>query len=418
MKYIKKVFILAIFLCIVPFVVKAGTIRFNDPVMTSKTSYKFTISVEDMNLNYMMGKFAITNGTITKITMSSGWLNRTGTNNTFYFYRNSLSSGNYTVATVEVTITGNSRYDIQNFNYGENRCKKDIYGIYFGENASVVDKGLFDSTCGVSNDATLKSLGVSHGTLSPVFRPELELYGVSVPYEVSVLTFYPTVNSSKSKVISGSTCSLKVGLNVCKLVVQAERGNTKTYQITVTRKNTNNTSLSNDASIRNLEVHNATLLGSFQPSVKNYQVKVDKNTESFYFTFVTNSNNDKHTSQPCRVSTGTSSCSLVVTAEDGVTTNTYTFTIVRDEEESVNPPVNNENSSTGGENSSNTGNSGDSWNNGSNSSTPSSPSTDNSNINEIQKKNLVYLMIHLVIVQKKIFLKILIGKNKKFSYLF
>ncbi len=351
MKLLKKYFILFMMVVLLPTVVKAGSISFSQAEKISELSYKFTLSVEDINLNYIDGKINITNGTISKITMASGWVNKTGNNNDFHFYHNGASKGNYTVATIEVAMTGNSRYTIENLKYGLHKCTIDNYNLYYNENGNVVSRAEYNaSICSVNTDATLKSLTTSSGNVSPVFDKTLELYNITVPNSVSNLTFYATPNSEKAKVISGTTCSLNVGITVCKITVQAEAGNTKTYSITVTRKNAANNSLSTDASIRDLQVHNATLTKSFNPNTKEYDIKVDKGANYIYFTFIANSNGQKYTSQKCNITPDTKTCTLTITAEDKQTTNSYVFNIIKEGTNNNNANSNSSNNTTTGEN--------------------------------------------------------------------
>lgn len=355
----KKYFILLLIVFFLPVVVNAGTIHFNNPVKTSENTYEFTVTVDNINLNYINGNISVTNGTITKITMSSSWINATGTNHNFYFYHNGKSTGTYQVATIEVTMTDNSEYSIHNLTYGLNKCTIDFYGNYFGENGTLVSKTTYDSTCSISKEASLKSLTVSSGTLSPKFDSSLELYNVTVSNSISAITFNAVPTNSKAKVISGSTCSLKVGVNLCKIVVQAEAGNTKTYTITVTRKNVFNTTLSSDASISSLEVHGGTLTKAFDPNIKEYDVQVNDNTKEMYFTFITNSDKKSHTSQSCNITKDTKTCKLTITAEDDITKNSYLFYIIHESNteqntESTNTSTNNSTSSANKNNTSST----------------------------------------------------------------
>lgn len=372
-----KYFLSLILLLLLPTIVNAGSISFNSPVKTSENTYKFTLTVDNINLNSIKGNISITNGKIIKITMDSSWINKTGINNSFYFYRNVPSSGSYQVATIEVAMTGNSKYIINNLDYKLNKCSTDSYGNYFGETGTIVSKSTYESTCLISKDASLKSISLSSGKLSPTFEPSLELYSATVENNVSSINFNPIVNNSKARVISGSSCSLKVGINVCKIVVSAEAGNTKTYQITVTRKNSNNNTLSTDASISNLQVHGGTLTKAFNPNIKEYDVKVSKNTTKMYFTFVTNSNKQTHTSNACNINEATKTCKLTITAEDGVTKNSYVFNIIHENASNNN---NNNNNNTDNSNTNNN-------NNNSSNNKPSNSENNNSSNNNGSNNN-------------------------------
>ena len=97
-----------------------------------------------------------------------------------------------------------------------------------------------------SSDATLKSLTINPGVLSPSFASYTSNYTVSVSNNVSSLTVTPTVNESHAGVtIDGSAAGsgspygpieLSVGTRIIAIVVTAEdRANTKAYSIAVTR---------------------------------------------------------------------------------------------------------------------------------------------------------------------------------------
>ena len=330
---------------LLPKLVYAGDIYFNNPVKKTNNVFTFTVTVNDLNLNYLTGDLKTPNATITNVTMSNGWINKTGNSNHFYFYHDGKSSGNYTIATFEVTLTNSSQYEVENLQKGFNTCTTDIYQNYFGEDGTLVSKEVYDKTCGISKDATLKSLSISSGTLSPKFDSSLEIYSATVENNVSSITFNATPNHSKANIVSGATCALKEGLNTCKIVVKAEAGNTKTYTVTVTRKNKQNQNpmLSSDATFYNFVVHGGTLTTTFQPNVKEYTIHVDKNASSVYFTFTMNSNHTTYTSGKCSASTEV--CRLTVTAEDGVSKITYTFHLVNPNATSPTTGSNNQSSS-------------------------------------------------------------------------
>ncbi len=330
MKVIKRILFLWTLLFVLPCVVEAGSIQFNKPEKVSNTSYKFTLTVQDMELNHISGNIAITNGTISSIELANGWMSKTGTDHRFYFYHNGISTGNYTIATIYVSMTGNSEYRIQDVDYRTLQCTKDIYGTYFGDRGNVVSESVFQSVCGKSKDASLKSLSISNGTLSPTFSSSLEIYSATVENSVSAVSFSAIPNHNKAKVISGMNCALKVGLTTCKIVVQAEAGNTKTYSVTVVRKGSSGDGwhLSSDASIRDLQVHNGTLTTPFSSSKTEYDVKVSKGVTQISFSFVMNSNGQKFSSDVCKITPDTNKCKLTITASDGVSTKTYSFRIL------------------------------------------------------------------------------------------
>jgi hypothetical protein len=89
----------------------------------------------------------------------------------------------------------------------------------------------------VSSDATLKSLTLSEGTLSPAFSPSVTSYTVTVANSVSDLTVNASANDINASVSGADLYSLTVGVNTIAITVTAEDGiTTQVYTITVTRK--------------------------------------------------------------------------------------------------------------------------------------------------------------------------------------
>jgi len=90
-----------------------------------------------------------------------------------------------------------------------------------------------------SNDATLKSLTVSQGTLTPVFNANTTNYTVNVTNDVSSIEIGATANNATATISGAGTKTLSVGNNTFNIVVTAEDGTTtKTYTIVVTRAQT------------------------------------------------------------------------------------------------------------------------------------------------------------------------------------
>lgn len=87
-----------------------------------------------------------------------------------------------------------------------------------------------------SKEASLSSLEISPGTLSPAFSPEVTSYTATVSGDVSKVTVSAPAKDSKARVVVSGNDNLQVGENsiVCK--VTAEDGETvKNYTITVTK---------------------------------------------------------------------------------------------------------------------------------------------------------------------------------------
>lgn len=84
-----------------------------------------------------------------------------------------------------------------------------------------------------SSDATLSSLQVAPGTLSPAFSPDVESYSVNVGVDVERLTVTAqTTDSGASYTVSGNE-GLQMGENTVVCAVTAQDGTVKNYTITV-----------------------------------------------------------------------------------------------------------------------------------------------------------------------------------------
>jgi hypothetical protein len=86
-----------------------------------------------------------------------------------------------------------------------------------------------------SSDATLYSLSVSPGSLSPSFSSSTTSYSVSVANSISSITISASPNDSRASVSGTGNKSLNVGSNSFPIIVTAENGSQKTYTVNVTR---------------------------------------------------------------------------------------------------------------------------------------------------------------------------------------
>ena len=193
-----------------------------------------------------------------------------------------------------------------------------------------------------SPDATLSNLelsGVNFGT----FDSATTGYTASVGNDVEQTTVTATTNDDGASYVvklggvedADRTVALAVGANVITVEVTAEDGNTtKTYTITVTRAET---PPSTDATLSGLTLSNVNF-GTFDSAATNYTASVAHEVEQ---TTVTATANDDGASYVVKLGTvadadetvdlavGANAVSIVVTAEDGNTTQTYTVTVTR-----------------------------------------------------------------------------------------
>jgi len=194
--------------------------------------------------------------------------------------------------------------------------------------------------------ATLSALKLSSGTLTPVFATTTISYTASVTNATTSITVTPTTTDPAATakvngtVVTSGTASaaipLTVGANTITAIVTAQDGiTTKTYTVTVTR------APSTDALLTSVKLTPAsTLTVVTGPSYVNYTTSVPNTTGSVTVTATEQdltatikvngtATASSTASTPIALAVGSNTISIVSTAQDGVTTKTYTITATR-----------------------------------------------------------------------------------------
>ena len=153
------------------------------------------------------------------------------------------AGGTITAASTKVTVTSGSSDNSSSSNGGNNNNKGN--GDTAGNNTGNGDNTGEDNTNKdnenkeekKSSNASLSSLVISAGTLSPEFSSDTKDYTATVDYSCSSLAVTANPSDSKASVTSVTgNDSLEVGDNTVSVVVTAEDGSTGTYNIVVTRR--------------------------------------------------------------------------------------------------------------------------------------------------------------------------------------
>lgn len=142
------------------------------------------------------------------------------------------AGGTITGASTKVTVTSASSNNDSN----SNKDNKDNSGRNTG-NDNNSNKDNENKEEKKSSNASLGSLVISAGTLSPEFSAATKDYTATVDYSCSSLAVTANPADSKASVTSVTgNDSLEVGENTVSVVVTAEDGSTSTYNIVVTRR--------------------------------------------------------------------------------------------------------------------------------------------------------------------------------------
>lgn len=171
-----------------------------------------------------------------------------------------------------------------------------------------------------SNDATLKSLTSSGNTINPSFNPNTTNYAMEVASNATNVKFDAIPNHDKASIVSGETCNLTDKTTTCPIVVKAEDGTEKTYEIVVTKRDEQpaEPAKNNDATLKSLDVSGFTLIPSFNRDQTSYSITVNNNITGLNVTAVPNDEKAKvKVSGNLGWKEGINTVRITVTAEDG-----------------------------------------------------------------------------------------------------
>jgi len=197
----------------------------------------------------------------------------------------------------------------------------------------------------VTTDATLSNLAINVGKLTPVFSPGVTSYTRNVVNGVTSIMVTPTTSDpnatltiNNAEAASGSPTSvpLSVGSNTITITVTASDGTTTdTYTLTVTRAG------STDDLLSFLKLTNGVKIQIFHSNLTSYTANVVNGVMSTQVTPVAKDPNatilvngteavaSATASDPIALSVGPNTITVKVTAQDGVTSLTYTVVITR-----------------------------------------------------------------------------------------
>jgi len=203
------------------------------------------------------------------------------------------------------------------------------------------------SVTALSSNANLIGLSISAGILTPAFTTATISYTISVANAVISLTVTPksadalaTIKINGTTVSSGTASGsipLNVGTNMITTIVTAQNGTTtKIYTVTVTRAGSNNANLTALKLVNPITAKTTVVgpdAGDYTASVNNATASIEVipatavNTSTVKVNGVTVASGSA--SSPITLNVGPNTITTIVTAQNGVTTKTYTVTVTR-----------------------------------------------------------------------------------------
>ena len=195
----------------------------------------------------------------------------------------------------------------------------------------------------LSADASLLSLTPASGTLTPAFDPDVYEYSLTVPFEVTTMTFTAEVPEGATYRVNRKNLGAGGSDTLFRITVTAEDGETKKeYHVTVHRQEKEEEEkpeLSADASLLSLTPASGTLTPAFDPDVYEYSLTVPFEVTTMTFTAETPAGATYRVNRKNLGAGGSDTLfRITVTAEDGETKSEYQVTVYRSEKEEEEKP--------------------------------------------------------------------------------
>lgn len=324
--YIKKILILLLIL-ILPKNANALTFSVNKSADNLKPGSDVTITINaeveaDANLTSFNLGLVYDNSLLTY--ESGSGENNIGIENNngkiIMAYTGDAINSNFTVATLN--------FKVGNVNENKN-CSLSLSATNVVANTSYKANSTNIALLSLGNDPTLKSLKIPNATLKPAFNKNTTEYSTEVKDVTEVAVEAVATDSSSKIQISDNYKNLQKGQNDIKIVVTAENGTSKTYNISVTLNltPTNEELLKADSTLKSVDIKNQKL--DFKSDEKKYFLEVDNTVTKLEINAIPTNPNAKVEVGSTKLKIGKNNISIKVTSEDESSTTNYDFVVTR-----------------------------------------------------------------------------------------
>lgn len=251
-------------------------------------------------------------------------------------YKLSSDSGLFatTIGTVSYSTTENLSSNFKIVPTNVVFIKSDGTRVSAGNSGVKIEEGTIKYERAKSTDASLTSLTVSQGELSPAFSSTVYEYTVQVKDTINTIRLTGDSATGSTKTGTGSH-TLSMGENNIEIVVTAEDGTTKnTYKVKVIRGEIEEPS----AFLESLEINNigVKLSPEFDSKNNKYTAKIGKDIEELNFKYTTEDPLAEVTIEGNEnFKDGENLIKITVKSSDGKTEQIYEITVIREEEEST-----------------------------------------------------------------------------------
>ncbi|MCI9015845.1 MAG: cadherin-like beta sandwich domain-containing protein [Clostridia bacterium] len=350
-KIINKIYILIISIV---FIININSIDTEAAAFTGTCS-KTTVELEDtftikVNGNGLTGRFNISASSNVTLSTDKVWLRRGEPDRTIT--ATAKATGTATITITAADVTNSDKNEVT----GTTKCtvtiteKKANTG---GNTSNAGNTGNTGNTTAKSNDATLKSLTVSGGSLNKKFSANTLNYSMTVENNIDSINVKATPNNSKAKATVTGNKNLKAGSNKVKITVTAEDGTKKVYQITVNKLADESGIVSNagteeqEVSLKSLTINGVELNTPFKPELYQYECTITEDIEELEIQAIANIetasveiNGNKN------LIIGENIITILVKSESGNKTATYQIKVIKQANEQTVEAISNVDEST------------------------------------------------------------------------
>ena len=184
-----------------------------------------------------------------------------------------------------------------------------------------------NQTAELGSNTNLKSLRLDVATIVPDFQTNTLQYTAAVNETISDIDVLAVPEDTNSNISITGNHDLQIGENLIQVTVVAQNGDKKTYNITVTKTEAANLA---NSYLENLAIENAFLVPEFRYDIFTYTVDIGSSQDSLNILAV-----PQRESANVRIEGkenlvfGENTIIIVVTSEDGTSSNTYTIKAYR-----------------------------------------------------------------------------------------
>lgn len=211
--------------------------------------------------------------------------------------------------------------------------KTTIWVLQDGERSTSVDINIYKT----NDNNNLKELNIEGVEIEPKFSPNITSYEAEVDYDKEKVVISAVCDGDNCSVSNTGEKELQVGENRFEIVVTAENGSRKKYNIFINRREASSDTTLSSLKIKDSNGNNVAI--GFKSDKRSYDANVNNDILFVEFDAKCNGTNCKIDDiDTKKLNVGNNTFKIKVTAEDG-TTGEYNINIIREKKKSIIPYI-------------------------------------------------------------------------------